>query len=106
MSSTIWNIFVSMYYISYLIILIPFLVLYYLFANCYRRVRNKRKVKRILKQGGLPEELSKGVSNSYKNMMKLFKISNLVKAQNFIKSSNKDKENSKFPRVFPFSVNE
>ena len=97
MTSKLWNVLVIIYYISYLILVIPFLVLYFAIANSYRRGRNKRKVVRILKKRGLPKDFYRQVGKSYKKQMKTFTIWELAKAQKRFNIPNKDKESDDMP---------
>jgi len=103
MLSKFWNVLVITYYISYLFLIIPPLALYYLFANGYRRRRNKRTVSKILKKGGLPKELQKGIRQSYRDQLKTFKIINLVKNSKGIKGS-KDEDKTNFAGFFKFTT--
>ncbi len=66
----------------------------------YRKGRNKRKVKRILRRGGLPKELRKGVSQSYKSMLKSFSIRSVMKSQGLTGTSEEEKEKFGFVKTF------
>ncbi|MCE7746844.1 MAG: hypothetical protein GPJ51_00480 [Candidatus Heimdallarchaeota archaeon] len=79
MTDKLYSIVVSINYISYLIIVLPLMLLYYLIANPMKRSRNKRVLKKELKKGGIPKLLRKEIAESYKDFTKLLSFSSILK---------------------------
>ncbi len=100
MASKVWNGLVITYYISYLFLIIPPLGLYFLFSNGYKRSRNRTKVRRIIKKGGLPKDIQKEVRKSYRESLNTFKILNLVKNMDQFSTSSKEEDTKKFSKIF------
>jgi len=53
-------------------------------SNSYRRGRNNRKIRRIIKRSDIPKELRKEVTRSYKQSMKIFSIRKMIRSQNLL----------------------
>ena len=104
MASKLWNVLVIIYYISYLFLIIIPLSLYFLITNSYRRNRNKRTVRKILKNGELPKELQKDIRKSYKSMLNSFKILNFIKNNKTFKISKNEDDKVNFSNIFKFTT--
>jgi len=94
MSNKFWNVLVIAYYISILLLALIPMSLYVLFSNGYRRNRNQRKLAKILKNGGLPEEIRTEVKKAYKDMQKTFTLINLIKNRELFDASNMDNQSN------------
>lgn len=69
----------SINYVAYLILVLPIIVLYYFMTNPMRRRKNQRKLRKILKQGGVPKILRQEVADSYKDFTKIVSFSSIMK---------------------------
>ncbi len=88
MSGKFYSIVMSINYVAYLILVLPFLVLYYFMTNPIRRKNNKRKLNNILKNGGIPRELRKEVIGHYTEFTKIISFSTIAKQRKKPKEEN------------------
>jgi len=79
LTDKLYSIVVSINYVSYLIIVLPLMLLYYLITNPVKRTRNQRALRKELKKGGIPKQLRKEIAESYKDLTKLFSFSSILK---------------------------
>ncbi len=79
LTDKLYSIVVSINYVSYLIIVLPLMLLYYLITNPMKRIRNQRVLNKELKKGGIPKLLRKEIAESYKDFTKLFSFSSILK---------------------------
>jgi hypothetical protein len=79
MSNKLLSIIMLINYVAYLILVLPLIFLYYFLTNPFRRVRSKRELRKILKQGGIPKDLRKKVVGSYTDFTKALSFRNLIK---------------------------
>ena len=80
MTKTLWAIFWSSLYITYLGAIFPYLFLYLIISGCAKKSRNKIIIRRELKQFGIPRDFRREITKSYG---KGFSLSNLVKLSSF-----------------------
>ena len=80
----------SALYILYLVIILPWYVLFILITNFFRRIRNSAKVTRTLRKQGLPEELISKVARNYRRSTKIISIRNIKAIRNQRKKSKKE----------------
>ncbi|MCE7741584.1 MAG: hypothetical protein GOP50_03930 [Candidatus Heimdallarchaeota archaeon] len=92
MMNKIWYVLVSIYYVSYLLLFLPLLLIFITGSNSYKRSRNKRKVRRIIRNSSMPKELRKEVTQSYKRSMKIFSIRKIISQNLFSDSKEKVSE--------------
>ena len=78
LSSKFYSIIMISNYVAYLILVLPFIVLYYFITNPIRRMQNQRRLRKILKKGGVPKKLRHEVSGSYKNFTKIVSFNKII----------------------------
>ena len=89
MSKTLWSIFWSTLYITYMGVIFPYFFLYLIISSSRKLSRNKIIVRRELKRSGIPRDLRREIAKSYSNG---FRISNMIKYTS-IGSSQKGEKN-------------
>ena len=95
MAKKFWNVLVSIYYVSFLLLFLPPFLIYISSSNLYKRGRNKRKVRKIIKDSNMPKELRKEVTQTYKQSMKIFSIRSIITSRNLFGDS-KDNNGNEF----------
>lgn len=65
MSKTLWSIFWSTLYITYLGVFFPYLFLYLIISSSGKLSRNKIIIRRELKKKGIPREMRRKIAKSY-----------------------------------------
>ncbi|MHA1223664.1 MAG: hypothetical protein ACTSSG_09350 [Candidatus Heimdallarchaeaceae archaeon] len=78
MTKTLWTIFWSSLYISYLGLISPYFALYLVIINTTKKFLGIGKIRRILKDYGLPKDIRKDVIRQYKEFTQSFSITKLM----------------------------
>lgn len=86
MTKTMWAIFWTTLYITYLAGFLPYLMLYLLIQNSVKKARNTEMVGRNLKKYGVPRELRREVKKTYSNTLSFGKMLKLADIQKVTKS--------------------
>ncbi|MCG3221599.1 MAG: hypothetical protein H7641_09495 [Candidatus Heimdallarchaeota archaeon] len=81
MTKTLWAIFWTTLYITYLGGIFPYLMLYLLILSSIRKSRNKEIVGKNLRNYGVPRELRRELKKSYSNTLSLSKMLKLADLQ-------------------------
>lgn len=85
MTKTLWAIFWTTLYITYLGGIFPYLMLSLLILSSIRKTRNKEIVGKNLKKYGVPKELRKELKKSYANTLSLDRMLKLADLQRISK---------------------
>ncbi|MHA1955228.1 MAG: hypothetical protein ACW96U_14910 [Candidatus Heimdallarchaeaceae archaeon] len=85
MTKTLWAIFWTTLYITYLGGIFPYLMLYLLILSSIRKTRNKEIVGKNLRKYGVPRELRRKLKRSYSNTLSLNRMLKLADLQKITK---------------------
>jgi hypothetical protein len=92
MTKTLWAIFWSTLYITYLGVIFPYLFLYLIISNSTKKSRNKIIIRRELKHFGIPRDFRREIVKSYGNGLSLV---NMMKLSSFRDTQNREKKSFK-----------
>ncbi len=85
MTKTMWAIFWVTLHITYLAGIFPYLMLYLLFLNSMKKLRNKVRIGNNLKKDGVPRSLRRELIKSYSNTLSLGRMLKLADLQKISK---------------------